>query len=183
MIFSETKLLGAFIIDMERLEDERGFFARAWCMREFEACGLNRRLVQANLSYNRQKGTLRGIHYQVPPDEEAKLVRCTRGAIYDVIIDLKPESPTYRQWIGVELSSENYRMLYVPEGFAHGFLTLEDDTEVTYQVSQFYAPGSGLGVRYDDLAFGIRWPLDVRVISEKDSTWPEYLRRLGESRG
>ena len=174
MIFRETQLKGAYIIDLEKREDPRGFFARAWCMKEFEQHGLNAQVVQASLSFNRQKGTLRGMHCQVPPGEEAKLVRCTRGAIYDVIVDLKLESTTYRQWSGVELSSENYKMLYVPEGFAHGFLTLEDNTEVTYMVTEFYNPGAESGIRYNDPAFAITWPLQVQVISEKDSSWPDF---------
>jgi len=174
MIFKETKLKDAYVIEIEKLEDRRGFFARAWCQREFEAHGLVSRVVQANISYNRKKGTLRGLHYQVAPYAETKLVRCTRGAIYDVIVDLRPDSPTYMQWLGVELTAENYKMLYVPEGFAHGFQTLTDETEVTYQVSQFYTPGAEGGVRYNDPAFGIEWPLTVQVISDKDQNWPDY---------
>jgi dTDP-4-dehydrorhamnose 3,5-epimerase len=174
VIFTETKLKGAFIIELELRKDERGFFARTWCKREFEAHGLVREMVQANVSFNKKRGTLRGMHYQVAPYEEAKLVRCTRGAIYDVIIDLRQDSPTYKQWIGVELTSENYQMIYVPENFAHGFLTLEDNTEVTYQVSQFYSPESERGIRYNDPVFGIKWPIQVEVISDKDKTWPDY---------
>ena len=175
MIFHETKLKGAFVIELERKEDERGFFARAWCQKEFEAHDLKRNLVQANVSYNRKRGTLRGLHYQVAPHEEAKLVRCFRGAIYDVIVDLRPDSPTYLHWIGVELTAENRCMLYVPEGFAHGFQTLEDDTEVFYQVSQFYTPGAERGVRWDDPTFAIEWPAaEQRVISEKDRNWPLF---------
>lgn len=177
MIFTETKLNGAYTIEMEKLGDSRGFFARAWCTKEFEAHGLSTWLVQANVSYNKKKKTLRGMHYQVAPYEETKLARCTRGAIYDVIIDLRRESPTYKQWIGVELTSKNYKMLYVPKNFAHGFQTLVDDTEVTYQVSQFYAPGCEQGIRYNDPAFGIEWPLEVQVISDKDASWPDYLPR------
>jgi dTDP-4-dehydrorhamnose 3,5-epimerase len=172
MIFRETPLKGAFIIDIERIEDKRGFFAEAWCQKEFEANGLVSRMVRTNISFNRKRGTLRGMHYQVPPYEEIKLVRCTRGAIYDVIIDLRPDSPTYRMWTGEELTAENHRMLYVPERFAHGFLTLEDTTEITYQVSQFYSPESARGVRYDDPLFGIEWPLQVEVISNQDLRWP-----------
>jgi dTDP-4-dehydrorhamnose 3,5-epimerase len=174
MIFTETKLKGAFIIELEKKIDERGFFARAWCQKEFEHHRLVRQMVQANVSFNKKRGTLRGMHYQITPYEEAKLVRCTRGAIYDVIIDLRSDLPTYKQWIGVELTSENYRMLYVPENFAHGLITLEDNTEVTYQVSQFYSPGSEKGIRYNDAAFGIKWPIPVNVISEKDKSWPDY---------
>ncbi|HXV42374.1 MAG TPA: dTDP-4-dehydrorhamnose 3,5-epimerase [Anaerolineae bacterium] len=175
MIFHETKLKDAYIIEIEKREDERGFFARGWCQHEFEAHGLVPRIVQANISYNKKRGTLRGMHYQIAPYAETKLVRCTRGALYDVIIDLRPASPTYKQWLGVELTAENYKMLYVPEGFAHGFITLEDITEATYQVSQFYTPGAEGGIRYDDPAFGIKWPVEVQVISAKDQSWPDYL--------
>ena len=174
MIFTETKLKGAYIIDIEKRTDDRGFFARAWCQNEFEAQGLVARVVQTNLSYNIRKGTLRGMHYQVAPYAETKLVRCTKGGIYDVIIDLRPDSSTYKQWVGVELTGDNYRMLFVPEGFAHGFQTLADDVEVTYQVSQFYTPGAEGGIRYDDPTFGIEWPLPVQVISDKDQSWPAY---------
>jgi len=176
MIFRATRLSGAYIIEPERLEDQRGFFARAWCAREFEAHGLVFRPVQANMSYNRTKGTLRGMHYQVLPYAESKLIRCTRGTILDVIIDLRPDSTTYCEWIGVELTAENYQSLYVPECFAHGFQTLADDTEVTYHVSQFYTPAAERGIRFDDPAFGIRWPLEVNVISDKDQGWPDYQR-------
>lgn len=174
MIFKETRLKDAYVISIEKREDPRGFFARAWCRREFEEHGLRADFVQANISYNLKKGTLRGMHYQVSPYEEVKLVRCTKGAIYDSIIDLRPDSPTFKNWIGVELTSASRDMLYVPEGFGHGFQVLEDDTEVFYDVTQFYHPGSERGVRYDDPAFGIAWPMDVRVISEKDKTWPEF---------
>jgi dTDP-4-dehydrorhamnose 3,5-epimerase len=173
--FAETKLRGACIIEIEKLKDERGFFARTWCRKEFEAHGLTSSVVQANVSFNKKKGTLRGMHYQIAPYEEAKLVRCTRGAIYDVIIDLRPGSPTYKQWFGVDLTAENYQMLYVPENFAHGFQTLSDNTEVTYQVSQFYTPGSERGIRWDDPAFSISWPLKIQVISDKDTSWPDYI--------
>jgi dTDP-4-dehydrorhamnose 3,5-epimerase len=168
MIFTETKLKGAFIIDVKRIEDERGFFGRSYCKKEFEAHGLNTNAVQTNVSYNKQKGTLRGMHMQIAPNEESKLVRCTRGSIYDVIIDMRPHSATYRAWIGVELSADTYRMLYVPEGFAHGFITLEDDTDVTYQVTQCYTPGSEQCYRWDDPAFDIIWPVPPVLISEKD---------------
>jgi dTDP-4-dehydrorhamnose 3,5-epimerase len=172
MRFIETKLRGAFIIDTEPIEDERGFFARTWCRREFEAHGLNSQLVQCNISFNKKKGTLRGMHYQGPPHEEAKLVRCTKGAIYDVIIDLRPSSPTFKEWVPVLLSAESRRMLYVPERFAHGFQTLEDNTEVFYQMSEFYVPECAKGVRWDDGAFGIEWPeVESRVISAKDLTY------------
>jgi dTDP-4-dehydrorhamnose 3,5-epimerase len=176
MKFDPTRLKGSFVIEPEPREDERGFFARVWCEREFKAHGLNSGLVQANLSYNRYRGTLRGLHYQVPPYAEAKLVRCVRGAIYDVIVDLRPESTTYLQWLGVTLTAANRQMLYVPEGFAHGFQTLEDHTEVFYQVTQFYTPGAERGARWDDPRFGIAWPAaENRVISTKDQEWPPYL--------
>lgn len=175
MIFHETKLENAYIIDIQKHQDQRGFFARAWCQNEFEAHGLVPRVVQTNISYNHVKGTLRGMHYQTAPYAETKLVRCTQGAIFDVIIDLRPDSATYQQWLGVELTAANYQMLYVPEGFAHGFVTLEDNVEVTYQVSQFYTPEAEGGVRYDDPAFGIEWPVTIAVISDKDKSWPDYV--------
>lgn len=175
MIFIETKFQGAFIIEPERLEDERGFFARTWCQREFEAHGLNPRLAQCNISFNRKRGTLRGMHYQTAPYTEAKLVRCTMGAIYDVIIDLRPASPAFKQWLAVELSAENHRMLYIPEGLAHGFQTLIDNTEVFYQMSEFYhseCAECARGVRWNDPTFGVDWPLPVSVIAEKDNAYP-----------
>lgn len=168
MIFTETKLKGAYLIDVTRIEDNRGFFGRSYCKNEFEKYGLNTNIVQANVSYNRKKGTLRGLHTQNAPFEETKLVRCTRGAIYDVIVDLRPASNTYKQWIGAELTADNYRMLYVPEGFAHGFITLEDESDVTYQVTQFYSPQTEQGFRWDDPAFRIQWPVQPQIISEKD---------------
>lgn len=176
MIFKETKLQGAFVIAIEKRQDERGFFARAWCKKEFEAHGLNVHLVQANLAFSQKKGTLRGMHYQVSPYEEAKLVRCIKGAIFDVAIDLRPDSATYKSWVGVELTDDNHKMLYIPENFAHGYQTLTDNAEVFYQVSQFYSPESERGVRWDDPAFGIKWPeTDDVVVSEKDKNWPGYL--------
>ena len=175
MIFTETEIPGAYTIDIDPREDERGFFARAWCAEEFAQYDLVTRVAQSNVSYNARRGTLRGMHYQVPPHAEVKIVRCTRGAIYDVIVDLRPESSTHRRWIGVELSADNRRMLYVPEGFAHGFQTLEDDTEAFYQVSEFYAPGAERGLRWNDTALGIEWPLpDDPIVSEKDRTWPDF---------
>jgi dTDP-4-dehydrorhamnose 3,5-epimerase len=174
MIFTETKLDGAFLIDIEERTDERGFFARSWCQKEFEQHGLMPRVVQANISFNHKKGTVRGMHYQASPYEETKLVRCTRGAIYDVIVDLRKGSPTYCQWLSAELTADNRRMLFVPEGYAHGFQTLTDATEVCYQVSQFYTPGAERGARFNDPAFSIRWPLDVTVISEKDANWADF---------
>lgn len=177
MKFIETRLKGAYIIEIELLEDERGFFARTFCQTEFEAHGLNPRLVQCSLSFNRRKGTLRGMHFQVAPMAESKLVRCTKGAIYDVILDLRPDSSTYCQWVAVELSGDNYRMLYIPEGFAHGFQTLEEDTEVFYQMSEFYAPEYARGVRWDDPAFNIEWPLKTRILSKKDMSYP-FVKRF-----
>lgn len=174
MTFRETGLSGAFVIDPERIADGRGFFARTWCRREFAAHGLSANLVQCNASFNTKKGTVRGMHYSVAPHAEAKVVRCTRGAILDVIVDLRPASPTYRRWEGVELSAENGRMLYIPEGLAHGFQTLEDACEVFYQMSEFFDPECARGVRWDDPAFGIAWPLPVAVISEKDRGLPDF---------
>lgn len=168
MIFRETKLAGAFVVEPERLADERGFFARTWCRREFADRGLSADLAQCNVSFNTRKGTVRGMHYSVAPHAEVKLVRCTRGAIRDVIVDLRPDSPTFRQWAGAELSAENGRALYIPEGLAHGFQTLEDGTEVFYQMSDFFHPECARGVRWDDPAFGLAWPLPISVISEKD---------------
>lgn len=174
MIFTTTIVLGAFIIDPERLEDARGFFARTWCEREFQARGLNPRIVQCSVSANKRKGTLRGLHYQAAPHQEAKLVRCTRGSIFDVVVDLRPDSPTYRRHLTVLLSAENGRMVYVPEGCAHGFQTLEDDTEVAYQMSAFYVPESARGVRWDDPAFGIEWPPDDRTIVDRDRNYEPF---------
>jgi dTDP-4-dehydrorhamnose 3,5-epimerase len=180
VIFSETKLPGAFVIDLEPRGDARGFFARAFCQREFAEHGLMTTVAQTNVSFSQHAGTLRGMHYQAGPYAEAKLVRCTRGAIFDVIVDLRPESPAHRCWFGAELSAANHRLLYVPEGFAHGFITLEDEVEVTYQVSQFYTPEAERGVRWDDPAFAIGWPRPVSVISDKDSRWPDYGSGEGE---
>ena len=176
MIFQETKLKGAFIIELEKHKDERGYFSRAWCQKEFTAHGLNPNMVQANVAFSLKKGTLRGMHYQAEPYQEAKLVRCVRGKVFDVIIDLRPNSVTYRQWFGVELTPGNQTMLYVPEGFAHGYQTLLDNTEVFYLVSQFYTPDSERGVRWNDSAFGIDWPKTTDlIISKKDQSWPDYL--------
>jgi len=176
MIFTETKLQGAFIIDLQKHEDKRGFFARAWCQNEFQEHNIDWQPVQANLAYTESKGTLRGLHYQAAPYGEAKLLRCIRGAMYDVILDLRPESATFKQWLGVELSAENGRALYVPEGFAHGYLTLEDHTEAFYPVSQFYTPGAEQGIRWNDPAFGIDWPIKENlVLSDKDRSWPDYI--------
>lgn len=175
MRFEATNLPGAFLIDLEPREDERGFFARAWCAREFAEHGLESTMLQVNLSYNRRRGTLRGLHYQRPPHAEAKLIRCIRGALYDTIVDLRPGSATFGQPFGAELSAENRRMLYVPAGFAHGFQTLVDDTEALYQVSAFYEPGAESGIRYDEPRFALQWPLPVSAISDKDAGWPDFV--------
>lgn len=172
MLFTETALPGAYLIDLEKREDTRGLFARTFCVNEFEAHGLRSALVQCNLSYNYKAGTLRGMHYQIEPAPEAKLVRCTRGAIYDVIIDMRPESRTYMKHIGVELTADNRRALYVPELFAHGYQALSDGAEVFYQVSEFYTPSTERGLSYSDPAFAIKWPLPISEISEKDASWP-----------
>ena len=176
MVFQETNLKGVYIIEPERIEDERGFFARTWCKQEFQKCGINPKLVQCNISFNKKKGTLRGMHYQAAPCEEAKLVRCTTGAICDVIIDLRPDSETFKQWVTVELTAENRMMLYIPEGFAHGFLTLKDSTEVFYQMSEYFAPEYARGVRWNDPAFRINWPEKVVVISEKDKQYEDFVQ-------
>ncbi len=175
MIFIETELKGAYIVEPQRLEDERGFFARVWCQREAEAHGIQTQWVQCNISFNTITGTLRGMHYQVAPHEEAKLIRCTMGAAYDVIIDLRPESSTFGQHVAAVLTALNRTMLYVPEGFAHGFLTLEDNTEVHYQMSEFYVAECARGVRWNDHAFGIRWPAEPQVISERDRSHPDFV--------
>jgi dTDP-4-dehydrorhamnose 3,5-epimerase len=174
MIFQKTKLPGVFEIQIEAKPDDRGIFARTWCQEEFASQGLRSRLVQCNLSFTTQQGTLRGMHYQVAPHEETKLIRCTRGAIYDVVLDLRPDSPTYKDWVAVELTADKRNMIYVPEGCAHGFLTLQDCTEVIYQMSEFWNPESSRGVRWDDPAFQITWPAKVEVISERDRTYPDF---------
>ena len=174
MKFYQTKLPGVFEIHVEPIYDERGCFGRSWCQREFESHNLNPSLVQCSISFNTRKGTLRGIHYQAAPSPETKVVRCTKGAIFDVALDLRPSSPTYKDWFGVTLTAENRRMLYVPEECAHGFLTLEDETEVFYQMSEFYNPELARGVRWDDPAFRIQWPSEVKVISERDRTYPDF---------
>lgn len=178
MIFTETPLAGAFVIEIEKLEDERGFFARSWCQREFRTRGLNPRLVQCNISFNAKKGTLRGMHFQIAPHQEAKLVRCTAGAIYDVIVDLRSDSPTFLQWFAFELTAANHRMLYVPEGLAHGFQTLVDHAEVLYQMSEFYHPECSRGVQWDDPAFGIRWLLPNPILSNRDQSYPEFIQSV-----
>lgn len=170
MIFTETKLKGAFIIDIDPREDERGFFARSWCADEFQQHGLNPRLAQCNISFNKKRGTLRGMHYQAEPFPEAKLVRCTTGSIYDVIIDLRKDSPTFKHWFAVELNAENRRALYVPEDFAHGFQTLMDNTEVFYQMTEFYHPECARGIKWDDLSIQIKWPIPLPIISKNDQS-------------
>ena len=185
MHFSKTKLDGAYVIELERREDSRGFFARAFCQKEFADHGLKQLIAQANVAYNFKKGTLRGMHFQFPPAAETKLVRCTRGAILDIIVDLRPESPTYLQNIAVELNEENGRALYVPERFAHGYQALRDSTETSYQVGEFYAPDCESGLMHNDPRLGLQWPLPVAVISDKDQKFklldqiePELRRRM-----
>ncbi len=174
MIFAETALAGAFIVHLEELDDSRGFFARTWCRDEFEEHGLDGSLVQCNVSYNHRKGTLRGMHYQAVPHEEVKLVRCTQGAIYDVVVDLRPQSATYKQWVSVELTADNHRMVYVPKGFAHGFQTLQDRSEVYYQMSEFYHPECACGVRWNDPEFKIAWPFPAPILSLKDEAYVDF---------
>ncbi len=182
MIFEETRLGGAFIIRTTPFEDERGFFARTYCEKEFRSHGLNPRVVQCSISRSSKRGTLRGLHFQKPPNQEAKLIRCIRGAIHDVIVDLRPDSPTYCEWFSVTLSSADRTplMLYVPEGFAHGFQTLEDQTEVHYQMSEFYNAERASGVRWDDPAFGIDWPVSDLTISDRDRNYPNFGALIGK---
>jgi len=175
MEFTETKLNGAFLIGLDRIEDDRGFFARGWCRDEFAAHGLTPDMVQLNVGFSHKKGTLRGLHFQDPPHQEAKLVRCTHGAIFDVVVDLRTGSPTRRQWFGAELTAENALMLYAPEGCAHGYLTLADDTETYYLTSVHYVASAARGVRYNEPAFAISWPIPIEVISDADENWPDYV--------
>jgi dTDP-4-dehydrorhamnose 3,5-epimerase len=174
MIFKETKLKGAFVIEPERLCDSRGFFARTFCHREFIQHGLNPRVVQCNVSFNKKKGTLRGMHHQIAPRQEDKFIRCINGGIFDVIIDLRPESSTFKEWFSVELTSENRKMVYVPKSFSHGFMTLKDNTEVFYQMSEFYFPEYARGIRWNDPAFKIEWPNKITSISEKDMNYSDF---------
>jgi dTDP-4-dehydrorhamnose 3,5-epimerase len=174
MRFIETLLRGAFVVELEKIEDERGFFARTFCVHEFEANGLNSHLVQCSTAFNLRRGTLRGLHWQTVPKSEDKLVRVTRGAIHDVMVDLRPDSPTYLQHVAVELTIDNGRMLYIPKGFAHGLQTLMDDTEVSYQMSEFFAPECARGARWNDPAFGITWPLPDPVMNDRDRSWPDF---------
>ena len=173
MKITPTRLDGIWLVDLDRIDDDRGFFARSWCRREFETHGLNPNLVQCNISFNRRRGTLRGLHYQAPPHEEAKLVRVTHGAIYDVVVDLRPQSSTALQWLSLELTDKNRRGLYVAEGFAHGFQTLADDTEVLYQMSEFYHPQSGRGIRWNDQELNISWPVPEKIVSVKDNSYED----------
>ena len=174
MIFTETILKNAYVIELEKREDHRGFFARTWDKKEFEERNLNSNLVQCNVSFSKKCGTLRGMHYQKKPFEESKVIRCVKGKIFDVIIDLRSSSSTFKKWFGVELTEENYKMLYVPEGFAHGFQTLEDNSEIIYQVSEFYTPNSELGIHWNDHAFNITWPIEEKIITEKDNAWKVF---------
>lgn len=175
MTFSELALKGAFLIELDKHEDDRGFFARSYCYREFEEHGLNPKVVQCNISYNKKKGTLRGIHYQGQGGDEAKLVRCTAGALYDVVVDIRKDSSTYLKHLGIRLDSMGHRMLFIPEGFAHGFITLEENTEVFYQMSEFYLATGARGIRWNDSRLGIDWPLEPLVISERDRSYPDYV--------
>ncbi len=175
MIYTATRLNGVYIVEPEYIEDERGFFARTWCQREFLDHGLNPNLVQCNISFNKVKGTVRGMHYQIVPHEEAKVVRCTMGAIYDVALDLRPRSPTFKTWLAIELTASNHKMLYISEGLAHGFQSLEDNSEVLYQMSETYHPECARGVRWNDPAFDIQWPLMAQVISAKDQQYPDFI--------
>jgi dTDP-4-dehydrorhamnose 3,5-epimerase len=174
MKFHESKISGVFEIEPELKTDERGYFARTWCTKEFELHGLSSNLVQCSLSFNVRAGTLRGLHYQAAPHAETKLVRCTKGSIYDVVVDLRPESPTFKSWVGVVLTGANHRMIYIPQGCAHGFLTLEPESEVFYQMSEFYSVESARGVRWDDPAFQVAWPKKIEVIAERDRTYPDF---------
>jgi len=174
MRFTETKVSGAFLVDLDRREDNRGFFARSWCTLEFQAKGLNPRIAQINVGFTAKKAGLRGLHYQVSPHQEAKTVRCTRGSVFDVVVDLRSQSPSFRGWDAFELNEENHRMLYIPEGCAHGYQTLEDSSEIEYVTSVFYSPESARGLRFDDPSFAINWPLPVGLISETDRAWPDY---------
>ena len=179
MIFKETRLAGSYVVEVQKLADHRGFFGRAWCAREFEAHGLNPKFVQINTSCTKKKGTIRGFHFQIKPYGEAKFIRCTRGRIFDVIIDLRPESPTFKQWVGHELSADNAMMVYAPEHFAHGFVSLEDDCEVYYPVTEFYTPQAERGIRWNDPTFNIEWPIPIEIFTEKDMSHPNFdLSRL-----
>jgi dTDP-4-dehydrorhamnose 3,5-epimerase len=175
MVIEPTAVSGAYIVELEKHYDERGYFARSWDSREFESLGLDSSLAQCSVSYNRKRGTLRGMHYQVPPAAESKLVRCTRGALFDVALDLRPHSSTFLKWVGLELTPGNGRMLYIPKGVAHGFITLADDTEIFYQISEFHAPELSRGVRWNDPLYSINWPEPVTVISARDRNYPDSV--------
>lgn len=175
MIFKETKLKGAYVIELDPIKDKRGFFARSFCPREFKRKGLNFNIVQSSISYNKKRGTIRGIHFQISPYEEAKLVMCVRGELYDVIIDLRKNSSTYGKWFSIKLAETNYKALYIPKGFAHGFQTLKNDTVVLYQISEFYHPESSRGIRWDDPAFRIKWPVDKFILSDKDKGYKDFI--------
>jgi dTDP-4-dehydrorhamnose 3,5-epimerase len=175
MIFTETTLQGAYIIDLDKKEDERGFYARGFCRNEFESMNLKSDIAQANIIYTKEMATLRGLHLQLPPYEETKLVRCTKGSIFDVIIDLRPGSATYMKHFGIDLTADNFKMVYVPEGFAHGYLTLENDTHVAYHVTEVYTPGFEKGIRWNDPSLNIQWPLQPQIISAKDKSFPDYV--------
>jgi dTDP-4-dehydrorhamnose 3,5-epimerase len=177
MIFSATDVEGAFVLRPERIEDERGFFARTYCVAELSEHGIDPQVVQRSVSYNHRRGTLRGMHFQVAPHEETKIVSCLRGSIYDVVVDLRPGSPSYRRWYGTTLTCDGFETLVVPKGCAHGFITLADDTLVHYEISEFHHPESARGIRYDDPAFGVRWPLDPTVINARDLAYPPYPAR------
>jgi len=176
VIFTPTPLAGAWVVELERHEDERGFFARTWCRRELEARGLDARLVQCSMSRNTRRGTLRGLHWQAPPHAEVKLVRCSRGAIWDVMVDVRPSSPTYTRHFGAELTAENGLALYIPEGFAHGFVTLADDSDVVYQMTEYYEPAAARGARWNDPAFGIPWPVARPILHPRDAGYPDFVR-------
>lgn len=176
MKLRSCELPGVVVVEIERLQDPRGFFARSYCAEEFQAAGMDPRVAQCNISYNEKRGTLRGMHWQAEPHGEAKLVRCTAGEIYDVAVDLRRDSPTYLRWFGVELTAANRHALYIPAGLAHGFQALTDDAEVFYQMSVPYVPGAGRGARWNDPAFGIRWPLPAPILSERDSGYPDFAR-------
>ena len=174
MKFEETPVKGAYVIDVNRIGDSRGYFGRLWCERELAEHGLVSHIKQSNIGFSPEAGTLRGLHYQKEPHQEVKIVRCTRGAVFDVVVDIRRDSPTFRKWFGIELNPDNASMLYVPEGCATGYLTLMDDSEIYYNTSEFYAPDSATGIRYDDPLFGIRWPGEIKVISDNDTSWPDY---------
>ena len=178
MKFSKTELSGAYVIEIEKIEDQRGFFSRVWDKNEFKKQGLSSELIQCSVSFNKNKGTLRGMHYQISPSEEIKIVRCTQGKIFDVIIDLRKDSKTYKKWIGIELSQDNYKMLYIPKGFAHGFLTLDENTEIFYQMSNEYNKETAQGIRWNDPTFSINWPSKITIMSERDMNFELYQDRI-----